>query len=404
MARGLKRLVGLVALACAAVAVALLPPREPAMRGVQRGVGDAEDAARRARQEAAEGGEALRLLDLTDSLGHAAAAHPSTDSLVWLIDDRLPTQSIAEITEIYRSAWERLGSWDTTVTMTVFVLIDSVGTSYQGYPRRKSGEPALWKTPGIDDVPTCIVGLNLDHWDTEAVASGGRSMGWVLARTRDYRLGPCAYYAAFGMPGERVREWIERWGLAPVIYANWDVPLWTRRRLVEAQAAWYLRSRSTIRPSSQLPFDLLACAHGDRDRCRAAIQPHFVDVYRGGSGIVQSWLPGLIEGRWRRSYDYYYYRSSGLGPRVGHYFSDMVTEFGRERFARFWRSNAPLEDAFEQAMGVPLDEWTMQWVQSTIGVPETPADIPAGSVLASLIVMGVLLGGASLFAFRRQVV
>jgi hypothetical protein len=103
-------------------------------------------------------------------------------------------------------------------------------------------------------------------------------------------------------------------------------------------------------------------------------------------------------------YWFYSYRyGHGLGPAAQEYLGDMVGRFGRERFERFWTSDAPLEEAFEEAMGMPLDQWTMQWARTYIGVPRTAGQLPWGSAVLSLVLAAALVGGAGLYAQRRQV-
>jgi hypothetical protein len=81
----------------------------------------------------------------------------------------------------------------------------------------------------------------------------------------------------------------------------------------------------------------------------------------------------------------------------------MVAEFGRGRFARFWKSNAPLEEAFEAAMAMPLDEWTMAWARRYIGKPRSAGQVPWSAALLSLLLAASVVGVAGLCVGRRQV-
>jgi hypothetical protein len=47
---------------------------------------------------------------------------------------------------------------------------------------------------------------------------------------------------------------------------------------------------------------------------------------------------------------------------IGDWFlSDVIRQEGRERFARFWRSERPLDASFREAFGRDLGAWTRDW-------------------------------------------
>jgi hypothetical protein len=77
---------------------------------------------------------------------------------------------------------------------------------------------------------------------------------------------------------------------------------------------------------------------------------------------------------------------------------------GRERFARFWRSSAPVDSAFLQAFGQPIDAWTARWARrfASDAPPFSPAPRPVAVVFGlalAFTALGVTLG----YAARRQV-
>ena len=114
-----------------------------------------------------------------------------------------------------------------------------------------------------------------------------------------------------------------------------------------------------------------------------------------GRGRWSSWWSG-----WQGAYA----SRNALGWGARFFLADMVVEFGRDRFARFWTSDAPLEEAFEQAMETPLDEWTMRWARRYHGTPRTTGRFSSGSVLLSLLLAGVFVGAAGVYSRRRQVI
>ena len=77
---------------------------------------------------------------------------------------------------------------------------------------------------------------------------------------------------------------------------------------------------------------------------------------------------------------------------------------GRERFARFWRSSAPVDSAFALAFGESLDRWTMDWARRV--VPELPPLGPAPrgqAVFFSLAFAALVLTLALSLVGRRHV-
>ncbi|MGD8726366.1 MAG: hypothetical protein PVH40_01910, partial [Gemmatimonadales bacterium] len=132
---------------------------------------------------------------------------------------------------------------------------------------------------------------------------------------------------------------------------------------------------------------------GYRERCGLAVRAG-VAPSLGPPWPATLEAPGVVL---RRS------RTNGLGPAAQEYLGDMVAEFGRGRFARFWKSNAPLEEAFEAAMAMPLDEWTMAWARRYIGKPRSAGQVPWSAALLSLLLAASVVGVAGLCVGRRQV-
>ena len=94
---------------------------------------------------------------------------------------------------------------------------------------------------------------------------------------------------------------------------------------------------------------------------------------------------------------------SAFGESQRAWFSDLVRVLGKERVRRFWTSSQPVETAFSDAMGVPLGDWTRDWVISRRGGIVAGPRISLGVALGSLGV-ALVLGGVGLFrASRRQV-
>jgi hypothetical protein len=83
--------------------------------------------------------------------------------------------------------------------------------------------------------------------------------------------------------------------------------------------------------------------------------------------------------------------------------SDLEGEFGRDRFARFWTSDQPVEDAFVSAFDEPIEMWTMRWAQDRMGYQKAGPSTDLLSILLSLITLLACVGIATGTAARRQV-
>ena len=150
--------------------------------------------------------------------------------------------------------------------------------------------------------------------------------------------------------------------------------------------------------SADLRF--LGCAAGDLARCRDAVFSR-----PGQDRLPVAWADfrprGIASNR--------VFGGPGrprqpLGPWTEAYLGDMVGHFGRETFARFWTSDDSLEAAFASSTGQDLGEWTMRWAQAYIGVPHSGNRIGLSAAVSAFVVVGTVVGGAALFALRRQVV
>ena len=85
------------------------------------------------------------------------------------------------------------------------------------------------------------------------------------------------------------------------------------------------------------------------------------------------------------------------------YLSDLLSDQGEERFARFWRSELPLDRAFSEATDMSLEEWTQRWAQAQIGIPEPGPGLPLGTALLGIVLAGVIVGGGAVLVNRRQI-
>ncbi len=373
MARAVRRWLVAGVLACCALAVALLPPREPRIRyRVVYGDGYGIPAVRlnRERLRFEDALARLRLLALRDSLvlpAGAAGVRENGGRIRVVADPGIPSRVVDQIARSSERSWERTAPHDTTVSVVVVALIDTA-TVVEGYRREL---PWVMRTthilPTEEEHPICMHVIDFGMFEVRSLAEGESWLaGWRAASLRR-GLGACAYYAAFGLPGREVGHWLESLGYLPLLNADWSGSEPGERY------AWLREGSSHPAWIWDLPADLIGCAAGDRARCRRAAR---AGGGREGRLLVPAPItaPGIVLFGGPRTYGNSW--TDGLGPATQEYLSDMVGAFGHERFARFWQSDAPVEEAFAAAMGVPLDEWTMQWARRYIGVPRTAGQLP----------------------------
>ena len=83
-------------------------------------------------------------------------------------------------------------------------------------------------------------------------------------------------------------------------------------------------------------------------------------------------------------------------------FRALETEFGPDRFQAFWTSPLPVPDAFHSAFGVPVERWVMGFGRSHLGSLNRGPEVHPGTMLLSLLTLGILFGGA-LHVGRRRI-
>ena len=86
--------------------------------------------------------------------------------------------------------------------------------------------------------------------------------------------------------------------------------------------------------------------------------------------------------------------SRGFGPAQLHFLADMLADIGPEVFQHFWSSNRPIEDAFREATGVELIEWTRGWAHGNVG-PVDGGPMPAVAtvgMVSLLMLIGLAIG------------
>jgi hypothetical protein len=282
------------------------------------------------------------------------------------------------------SAWKML---DLGVSkISVGVLLREV------LPRGGSATPnpeynhygASWLLPDSTDRSTCLVVAELPYFvRNHRYLQPGR-----LVESGARLLGPCAWYARFGVPSPRVEQWLAA--------RQFDVaitPIWYRRSSNEGVVNWVFGEEES-------PFlwwgglyayapEALACLAGRPEECRRGLAAYD----KGGIGsrprVVVPFDP------WESK------KIKLIGGQV--FLSDLLRVVGDDRFQEFWTTSLPVDSALTVALRKPVGEYTVSWLRSFSPAPKFGAgtswlNAGLGFAFAAMMVGLVLLGQS-----RREV-
>ena len=203
----------------------------------------------------------------------------------------------------------------------------------------------------------------------------GVSPAHVEALATQSLLGVCGFFAAFGLPGDGVRQWLAATGYRAARRSDWHV---ASGPAIDVTARYSLGDAGgrclTNEPGACVGALRVGAASHRAD-------PATVDP---SEWVVDGALPASRSG----------HGAAGglLGEAESELLLSAVRELGAERFGRFWRSPASPEAAFRAASGVSLDAWTHTWAIRTYGeVPSRPTlqvrDVVWLALLAPLVVL-----------------
>ncbi|MEM7414205.1 MAG: hypothetical protein AAF389_01840 [Gemmatimonadota bacterium] len=184
-------------------------------------------------------------------------------------------------------------------------------------------------------------------------------------------LGLCSWYVEFGMPGAPIEEWLTQ-GAGAFGTERGDASA-VRTYPVLGPFGWRM---------SRLPLPIQGCQAGQRDACAEV----FLDP-RAGNGVQQRYETVFSQSP--LTWSAMNANLEKVSEFEGYLLNDLETEFGSEAFARFWTSDRPISNAFEDAFGVDAGVWMVDWMDRTRGV-EAPGPVLAratstGSVLALML-------------------
>ncbi len=387
MAPRLNRWIIAGAVGCLLIAVSYLPPRGTQVFSIgHRFIMPVPTAAEVRRQSLAaewsETAQRLRSLQYRREAEPALAARraaelPGAEVIIDATDGALSRQK-AVVTTAIDSAWQVLQLGVPKVSVLVVVPGD---TPVRTGPLAISGSSYL--LPDSTDRTTCVMVLTGGNfWIRQAVNRPGLLTEWM-----SHALGPCAFYARFGVPSPRVQHWLSR-GKYDVVessaWVDWPVrkdEIYSMLNL--AGRRWWWGELYGLR------FGGVACLAGRAADCRAAIRLGDDQVEEPVRRVAR---PGE---RWRLS------DARVLGHEV--LLARVVHDVGEQRFQEFWTTTLPIDSALTIALHEPVGEWVARWQGTLTSRPQLGAAPRWLDTLLSVVLVGLVLTGAGWIAQRRQV-
>lgn len=404
MALTIRRWLSLAAILCGVAVIVLLREPAPSRRGN-------EDSALRQReslagQHVARAWERLRLAQLLDSLRRTVPAPSAGASSRVIFARNLPPEATRALGVLLAIVAPARPTTPRVPVDLVFLVDTAPGPSAAGRFGFGSAMRADYVLPG-DSVRRCVVIARVRVMRTPDGRSARGSYSALLSPgVRSRLLGPCGFYEWFGMPGPTVSAWLGARGWDLALASSWKsaYPAWTPREywysssfLVPWSPNMRLRMATTTAGYSCATGTVRVCdslvASAPRARPREFREAALWD----GSVVSPAWSLDVDRQPWVWNWN-----STQLGPRETTLLAEVARALGPDRFASFWATGRPLREAFREATGMGVGEWTADWAQRAYGRPEKGPAIPVVSLLVAVALSAVSLGYALTRAARRQ--
>jgi len=362
-----------VALGCTAV-TALLLPFPPTVPETWTSAAPPPLAAELARltQVAGQVHEAVRGYRAAQALDRWSAARSGADTTLVRIDRGVPRAVAANVRGVVREQWAALATPVSAQYAEVFVYVDSTAI-----PRVDTAATTRrWLEPRrLFDVTYALPGATGGRECVVLVRLRGVSDAHLDALRSASLIGTCGFYAAFGLPGNGIHDWLVRSNYRFARRSDWSVG---RAPVTDASALYGLHETAA------------RCLTGNPGACRSALRLESPSGnlapqpgHRLEWVLEETVLPGATA-------------PASLGDADEELMADAVRSLGAERFARFWRSASAPDSAFVSAAGIAIEPWTQRWLTRVYGaVPSRPS-----ARVSDLLWLSIALA-VGLFVARR---
>ena len=323
----------LVVLLCAAAAVSALPFPAPTWPPGEARVDERlKVAANRSYAVQVELRYAVSRYYAQRALARWRALPADLRATAFVVDQSVPREDRQRVEDAARAQWALVGRADTLPgagsRATMFVMVDTTTITVSSAKRPLRGNESHYFALPSNNEP-CVTMVRLPSA--------------IQSATRGMTLGPCAFYARYGLPGQGMRAWLET--TAGTMALRSDIA--TARTMETRQLS-----------ITSFDYHAGACLVRGGKYCLEAVGLR-ADSRRpdtGAAGAIAAPLPGLL-GSGPAS------RPFHLGERSRWFLSEIAADIGDERFLAFWRSSESPEVAFWKATGMALEDWTQRWLQ-----------------------------------------
>jgi hypothetical protein len=201
-------------------------------------------------------------------------------------------------------------------------------------------------------------------------------------------LGPCELYARYGAAGAGVRPWLESGGLT---FGNKrdrgsgrDAPIRTARLFGVDWMSEYTPEDAEI----------LECLAGRGEACLVTVTDprHLTWGSREAYVIAHSPAVTFVQSGWVWPF----------GRNTGYLFTDLEAQFGDDAFASFWSSDRPVPEAFQAAFGVGMAGWIGDWATHELGARRAGPMPPLNTLLFCALFLVAASGLVSAAQLRRR--
>jgi hypothetical protein len=343
-----------VALICAAVVAVLLPfpPSRPDF-WTATAPPSLVSATRALTQAAGAAHQAVREYRTAQALDRWNTARAATDTSPIRIDASVPERTAIAARSVVSEQWAALGARASAAHAQVFVYLDSTVI-----PRATSGDAkaGTLESRALVDVVFALPTATGGDRCVALVRMRGSSAAHIAALRQQSLVGVCGFFAAFGMPGNRVGEWLSSTQYRFARRSDWNV---ARASAIDAAALYGLDDAGgrCLTGVAGGCLDALSASSAARTATPLALE-------RGA--IIDPSAPVAYVAGAR-------VRNAPLGNAEDELLADAVRSIGVDRFAKFWGSQSTPDSAYRSSSGTSLESWTQQWLTRTYGaVGERP--------------------------------
>jgi hypothetical protein len=325
-----------------------------------------------------------RALQIADSLKGVVSRSRDTGAFRVFIDETYPAPLRALIDSMARRAHD-LKAGNGSSGIDVFAVSDQVA-AVRGVGRYPlSGIEVRYEMPAAPGQRRRV------YMRTGTPRPGEIERTMRSQSAAEQLLGPCAFFAAFGEPGPRVRQWLTAGGWGYATAGSWtSTPVPSR---------WILDNDPNVFAGPRLVLWYFsvesggpACIVGDLKACEAiAVAPHS----RVRSRAIGDMTAGLQLGGNR-------YFPMGLGAFGGEFLSDLVRERGRERFKAFWTSADSVPAAYAAVTGKPWAQQIHEWMVSKYGVIKPGPRVTNFALMMSVVLVSIAIAVVFRFSLARR--